>query len=211
MIYDDKKKPIQYNKAKKNAATGLLHRVNLPHQETKPARPKTEALHNVKRPSADVGELTKREIRRSVAKNKVRLKINAGSLSFAFEGEPQAVSKAYESVRVQLLQEVKRTIPRPPISPRSRDTKRAAAKIKYPKRGYIWCRSYHECYQVTEVISRTDFRETKLGHLIHAEAIGAVYFDRVEEEQATRLIQSRKTLWSELTAEGRAQLRAEKK
>ena len=140
------------------------------------------------------------------------LRIKAGSFSLELEGDPDFINSVYDSVRDDLLAKLEAATQKPKEPPpKSKggfdvDVERLK-NIKVKGNGYVWVYVCHELYNKVHVVPRDTLSVSPLSSVIQTRRLSKVYVNRARLKELESLIGSGKTLWSELTTEGRRRLR----
>jgi len=141
------------------------------------------------------------------------LRIKAGSFSLELEGDADFINNVYDSVRDDLLAKMAAASRAAPgAEPPSGDSGlnidvEKLPDIKVKGNGYVWVYVCHELYNKVHVVSRDTLAVSPLASFVDTRRMNKVYVNRARLKELESLIGSGKTLWSELTTEGRRRLR----
>lgn len=141
------------------------------------------------------------------------LRIRAGSFSLELEGDADFINTVYDSVRDDLLAKMASAAKNKPsesepagIGELNIDEEKIR-DIKVKGNGYVWVYVCHELYNKVHVVSRDNLGVTPLASVVDTRRLNKVYVNRARLKELEALIGTGKTLWSELTTEGRRRLR----
>ncbi len=154
---------------------------------------------------------------------KNRLRIRAGAFSLELEGDEAFINTVYDSVRQDLIAKMTAALqeeapeasgpaapPPLPASPRPESFTAGAGRedaVRVRGNGYVWVYVCHELYNKVHVVPRDLLRVSPLANVIDTRQLSRIYVNRSRLGEMEGLIGTGKTLWSELTDEGRRRLR----
>ncbi|MBH24716.1 MAG: hypothetical protein CMH57_09750 [Myxococcales bacterium] len=199
-------RPRNPQSARESSATLPLHRVpgsvvrstSSARVMQRPSSPQLPAI-----PDPDSGPTTEFEDDDAVSAANT-LRIRAGSFSVELEGDSDFVQASYELMRQQILQRLRDILRK---NTARGDRGKAIAQRASHNGGFIWVYVCHPLYNKIHIVSRDTLSTSALGSVIHANALNKIYVDRRGLAELETLIGSSKTLWSELTTEGRERLK----
>ncbi|MEO1273092.1 MAG: hypothetical protein AAFX99_33815, partial [Myxococcota bacterium] len=121
------------------------------------------------------------------------------------EGDSSFVQASYAVMRNQILERLRDILRDNTV----RDQEETTAIVKRVSHhgGFIWVYVCHPLYNKIHIVSRDALRSSTLGSVISPDALNKIYVERRGLAELENLVGSSKTLWSELTTEGRARLK----
>ena len=129
------------------------------------------------------------------------LKIKSDNFSLEFEGDPDFVRDSYALMRQHILSRLRESLTEHTTEntpPKKTDSSQG---------GFLWVYVCHPLYNKVHVVSRESLLLSPLGRIIDAQLLNKIYVQRSGLSRVEALIGSSKTLWSELTSEGKKRLK----
>lgn len=155
------------------------------------------------------------------------LRISSEAFSLELEGDPHFILETYDNVRTDVLRRLIELIrshddsgpptlqepieavsekaeSRPPLEELGQ---RDSAKVRAANAvNYVWIYVTHEIYNKVYVVDLESFMHSPFSRYLDGRRLRKLYIDRTSQELLGPLISTGKTLWSELTREGRKRL-----
>jgi len=142
--------------------------------------------------------------------NRNSLRIEGRNFALELEGDTDFINTAYDAVRASLVARLHTTV----TGQFTAMAKQASSELgpddtvetSDPSGGYVWVYVCHELYRKIHVVSRAGLGLTAIAKVLDPYSLGKIYVDRKELDGLSDLVGTNKTLWSELTNEGRSRL-----
>ena len=151
------------------------------------------------------------------------LRISSEAFSLELEGDPNFILETYDNVRedvlrrlIKLLQEAPATIPRPqsaptehldlPVADPPHDPHESSRIRAANAKNYVWVYVTHEIYNKVYVVDLPNFMTSPFSRFLDGQRLRKMYINREHRDLLGPLLETGKTLWSELTEKGREQL-----
>lgn len=130
-----------------------------------------------------------------------RLRIRAESLDLNFEGEPEYVQRAYEAVRVVLMDRFRSSLQLNVEQPMPTGAYPVAPASSRQHINVVLC---NDVYNKIYLVGRDEVATTIFANVLDMNAVNRVYINRSQQKKFEKFFKLGKVLWRELTTAGKA-------
>jgi hypothetical protein len=138
------------------------------------------------------------------------LRIEGKRFALELEGDAEFINTAYDAVRDSIISRLRTTVTGQftafgqTLAPEA--DRNDTVETDDPAGGYVWVYVCHALYRKVHVVSRAGLQQTPITQVLDPFSVARIYVDRKDLIAVSAIVGSGKTLWSELTEEGRTRL-----